>query len=58
VAGGEERAQIQVDDTVYRASEGEVFADSFKLVSIDNACATMLFGDDQFTLCKGEEILK
>jgi hypothetical protein len=57
-AGGEERAQVQVDDTVYRVSEGKVFADSFELVSIDNGCATMLFGDDQFTICEGEELLK
>jgi hypothetical protein len=56
--GGEQRAQVQVDGTVYRVSEGEVFADSFQLVSIQGDCASMLFGDDQFTLCQGEEILK
>jgi hypothetical protein len=57
-AGGAERARIQVDDNVYRVSEGEVFAETFQLVSIDNGCATILFGDDQFSLCKGEEVLK
>ena len=57
-ARGNERAQIQVDDNVYRVAEGDVFADSFELVSIDNVCATMLFGDDQFSLCEGEELLK
>jgi hypothetical protein len=43
---------------VYTAQEGETFADSFQLVSASGRCATMLFGDDQFTLCEGEEILK
>ena len=50
--------QIQVDDTVYRVEEGEDFADSFRLVSVSNDCATVLFGDDQFTICEGQEILK
>jgi hypothetical protein len=58
VEGGEERAQVQVDGTVYTVSEGERFADSFELVSVDGSCATMLFGDDEFTLCEGEEIIK
>ena len=51
-------AQVQVDETVYRVQEGERFAESFKLVSISGDCAALLFGDDQFTLCEGEEILK
>ena len=52
------RAQIQVDGTVYTVDEGEVFAENFQLVSASGECATMLFGDDEFTLCEGEEILK
>jgi hypothetical protein len=52
------RAQIQVDGTVYTVDEGETFADNFQLVSASGDCATMLFGDDEFTLCEGEEILK
>lgn len=55
---GEPRAQVQVDSTVYTVSEGETFADNFKLLSISGSCASLLFGDDQFTLCEGEEILK
>ncbi|MDQ3986402.1 MAG: hypothetical protein M3280_07890 [Actinomycetota bacterium] len=50
--------QIQVDDTVYTVEEGETFAENFKLVSISGECATVLFGDDQFSICEGEEILK
>ena len=55
---GRDRAQIQVDGTVYTVDEGENFADNFRLVSASGQCATMLFGDDEFTLCEGEEILK
>ena len=57
-ANGQGRAQIQVDGTVYTVDEGEGFADNFRLVSTSGSCATILFGDDEFTLCEGEEILK
>jgi hypothetical protein len=57
-ASGRRRAQVEVDGTVYKVSEGERFADSFQLLSASGECAGMLFGDDQFTLCEGEEILK
>lgn len=56
--GGEERARVQVDGTVYTVEEGDRFADNFEMLSIEGQCASMLFGDDQFTLCEGEEILK
>jgi hypothetical protein len=56
--GGRQRAQVQVDGTVYTVDEGETFAESFEVLSVSNDCATMLFGDDQFTMCEGEEILK
>jgi hypothetical protein len=56
--GGQGRAQIQVDGTVYTVDEGEGFAGNFRLVSTSGSCATVLFGDDEFTLCEGEEILK
>ena len=55
---GRDRAQVQVDGTVYTVDEGEDFATNFRLVSASGQCATMLFGDDEFTLCEGEEILK
>jgi hypothetical protein len=56
--GGSARAQVQVDGTVYTVEEGEQFAESFQLLSLNGDCASMLYGDDQFTLCEGEEILK
>ncbi len=51
-------AQVQIDGTVYTVDEGERFADNFELIAASGRCATMLFGDDEFTLCEGEEILK
>ena len=53
-----DRAQVQVDGTVYTVDEGEQFADNFELVGTSGQCATMLYGDDEFTLCEGEEVLK
>ena len=55
---GRERAEVQVDDTVYTVDVGEEFAESFKLLSTSGRCASLLFGDDQFSLCEGQEILK
>jgi hypothetical protein len=57
-AKGRRRAQIEVDGTVYTVDKGETFADNFKLLSLSGECASMLFGDDQFSLCEGEQILK
>lgn len=56
--GGSEKARIEVDGTVYTVSPGDKFATNFKLLSIQNKCITAFFGDDQFSLCEGEEILK
>ena len=57
-SGGEARARVQVDGTVYTVREGDRFAENFELLSVNGQCASMLFGDDQFSLCEGEEILK
>ena len=56
--GGSQKARIQVDDTVYTVAPGETFATNFKLLSIQSKCITAFFGDDQFSLCEGQEILK
>jgi hypothetical protein len=55
---GEPRARVQVDGTVYTVGEGDRFADNFEVLSISGSCTSLLFGDDQFSLCEGEEILK
>jgi len=55
---GEPRAQVKVGSTVYTVSIDETFAGSYKLVSVSGNCATFLHGDDKFTLCEGEEVIK
>ncbi|HWC14934.1 MAG TPA: hypothetical protein VG929_10125 [Actinomycetota bacterium] len=56
--GGEPAARVQVDGTVYTVREGDRFAENFELLSVSGDCASMLYGDDEFSLCEGEEILK
>ncbi len=54
------KAQIQVGSTAYLVGVGDVFATSYKVLSLDLAsgCGSFLFGDSAFELCKGQEILK
>lgn len=58
--GGRLVAQVRVNDTVYTVGEGEVFAENYRVLSIDeaNECGRFIFGDEQFRLCRGEETLK
>jgi hypothetical protein len=53
-------ASVRVNDTTYQVARGDEFAVSYRVVSIDtrNRCAQLLFGDDSFTLCEGEEVRK
>lgn len=53
--GGQEVVQVSVGGTVYVVAEGDTFARNFKVVSIDDPCASFLFGDEQFTLCEPRE---
>lgn len=55
---GQQKAQVKVGSTVYTVAINETFADSYKLVSVSGNCATFLHGDDKFTLCEGEEVIK
>lgn len=52
---GEPMAQVEVDGTTYVVSEGDRFADNFRLVDIRGGCADFLFGDEPFTLCEPGE---
>jgi hypothetical protein len=60
VDSGKVTANVKVNDTVYKVTAGQVFATSFKAVSLSQAtgCGQFLFGDDQFRICKGEQVLK
>lgn len=53
-------ANVRVNDTVSKVGAGDTFATNFRVVSLDagERCGRFLFGDDQFRLCRGEEVLK
>ena len=55
---GDKGATVKVDGVAYEVLPGDRFAKNFKLITVYGKCATMLFGDDQFTLCEGEHVLK
>jgi len=56
--GGVPEAIVRVDSTEYRVNEGESFAGSFQVVSLDDDSGVFLFGDRAFTLAVGQQILK
>jgi hypothetical protein len=51
IRNGVEKAQVTVGSTTYTVEEGEQFAGSFEIRSIDGDCATIDHGDESFTLC-------
>jgi hypothetical protein len=56
---GQTVADVRVNSTVYtQLSPGEQFAGSYQVVSLQGTCGSLLFGDERFRLCKGEEVLK
>ena len=46
------RAQVEVDGTIYTVTQGQTFASTFKLVTINGTCASFLNGDQSFSLCE------
>jgi len=52
---GVEKAQVQVDSTVYTVTEGQTFSDGFKLLSISGTCATFTHGGQEFVLCENPQ---
>ena len=57
-SGANRTATVQVDSTEYTVKEGETFAGSYRVKSLTSRCGTFVFGDEQFTLCVGQEVLK
>jgi hypothetical protein len=57
-SGANRVAVVIVDGTEYEVSEGETFAGSYRVKSLTAECGTFVFGDEQFTLCVGQEVLK
>lgn len=59
-AGGQVVASVRVNDTTHQVAEGDEFAGSYRVLdlNIETRCAQLLFGDDRFGLCEGEETRK
>jgi hypothetical protein len=53
-------ASIRVNDTTYQVGEGEDFAVRYRVLDLDitTRCGQFLFGDDRFSLCEDDEVLK
>ena len=58
--GGGVVASVRVNDVTHQVGEGDEFATSYRVLDLDigTRCAQLLFGDDRFGLCEGEETLK
>ncbi len=56
--GGDLRARVEVAGVEYDVGVGETFATNFKIVSLDEDSAVILFGDNAFELLIGQEIIK
>jgi hypothetical protein len=58
--GGRLVASVRINDATYGVAEGDEFAFSYRVLDLDlgSRCATLLFGDDRFGLCEGEETSK
>ena len=57
-SGSDRTATVEVDSTEYRVKEGDSFAGSYRVKNLTAQCGTFVFGDEQFTLCVGQEVLK
>jgi hypothetical protein len=59
-AGGQVVGSVRVNDITYQVAEGDEFATSYRAVDLDisSRCGQLLFGDEGFGLCEGDEVLK
>ena len=57
-SGANRTATVLVDGQEYDVQEGDTFAGSYRVKSLTAECGTFVFGDEQFTLCEGQEVLK
>ena len=57
-SGGSRTATVEVDSTEYTVQEGDTFAGSYRVKDLTSDCGTFVFGDESFTLCVGQEVLK
>ena len=57
-SGANRTATVEVNSTEYQVKEGDTFAESYRVKDLTSTCGTFVFGDEQFTLCVGQEVLK
>jgi hypothetical protein len=57
-SGSNRTATVEVDSTEYKVQEGDTFAGSYRVKDLSATCGTFVFGDETFTLCVGQEVLK
>jgi hypothetical protein len=50
------QVEMSVAGAPYTAKVGEVFATTYKVLTINGSCATFLNGDQQFALCQGQSV--
>jgi len=55
---GKSYASTKVGDKVYTPVVGSTFAESYKLLAVNGTSATYLFGEEQFSLSEGQEVVK
>lgn len=51
-------ATVEVNGKDYTVKEGDTFAGSYKVLKLQGKCGTFVFGDERFTLCVGQEVVK
>jgi hypothetical protein len=49
----ESSVQVEVEGEPVTVTEGQRFAGSYQVVSVEATCARFLYGDESFTLCEG-----
>ena len=54
---GVRHAQTSVDGEVHTSKQGDVFAATFRVLLVDENCASYLNGDEQFALCEGQGLV-
>jgi len=55
---GKRYVKVSVDGTSHTVTEGQTFADDYRVVDIGDTCAVFESGPGRFTLCEGEAVLK
>lgn len=51
-------ATVEASGQTYTVKQGDTFGGSYRVVSLSDRCGTFVFGDERFSLCVGQEVLK